>query len=120
MFKTHTGHFIFQADIEISTDDEKVRSETNASVEDLLLRCGLCLAAQDLLADYILLEDYYMSANIKRAMENDAAIVEGHVTSVMLDDVFFLLKKCIQAWLPDGYGQLFRLYCIRKCLALRA
>ena len=60
------------------------------------MRCGLCLAAQDLLADYILLEDYYMSANIKKAMENDTAIVEGHVTSVMLDDVFFLLKKCIQ------------------------
>ena len=60
------------------------------------MRCGLCLAAQDLLADYILLEDYYMSANIKKAMENDTQIVEGHVTSVMLDDVFFLLKKCIQ------------------------
>ena len=73
-----------------------MRKETNASVEDLLLRCGLCHAAQDLLADYILLEDYYMSANIKKAMESDTVIVEGHVTSVMLDDVFFLLKKCIQ------------------------
>ena len=48
--------------------------------------------------------------NIKRAVENDAAIVEGHVTSVMLDDVFFLLKKCIQAWLPVSCSKLFGLY----------
>jgi hypothetical protein len=85
-----------QTDVEVSTEDAIVRKEKITATSNLLLRSGLCHSMQDLLADYILLEDYFMSANIRKAMENDLVLADNQVTSLMLDDVFFLLKKCIQ------------------------
>ncbi len=79
----------------MATQDEATKKSKLSSMEDLLLRSGLCHSMQDLLADYILLEDYFVSANVKKAMENDVALADNQLTSLMLDDVFFLLKKCI-------------------------
>ena len=65
-------------------------------MERLISQSGLCTAMHDLLADYILLEDYFMSRNIQKAMDGDSVSAPQQLTSMMLDDVFFLLKKCIQ------------------------
>ncbi len=74
---------------------------------------------QDILADYILLEDYFMTQNVSKAMQHAVASFKGGepgvggggpssepsssepletdpTVSVLLDDVFFVLKKCVQ------------------------
>ena len=100
-----------------SADDPAATESRLADLDRLIARSGLCHAMQDLLHDYILLEDYFMSQNIKIALEagrtslkevlvEDEAAGEGgpaslageetHFASIMLDDVFFLLKKCVQ------------------------
>lgn len=65
-------------------------------MEKLIVSSGLCHGIQLLLSDYILLEDYFMSQNIQKAMSSDALSPSDGLTSDMLDDVFFLVKKCVQ------------------------
>ena len=88
------------ADLDTLMDDEKVKAEKLSKMEKLITRSGLCHSMQDLLAEYILLEDYFMSENIRMAMENassnDVIQLADPSSSVMLDDVFFILKKCVQ------------------------
>lgn len=73
-----------------------------SELDRLLSHSGLCHSMQDLLAEYILFEDYFMSQNIKKAMEHESTKDldlhgdEVASSSMMLDDVFFILKKCIQ------------------------
>jgi len=83
-----------QADIEVATDDESVRKAKDGELETMLANSKLCHTMQDLLADYILLEDHYMTANIRKAL--DLAEPPTPESSVMLDDIFFILKKCVQ------------------------
>jgi len=76
------------ADIEIS---EKGDYE---EVETMLMSSQLNRECQDCLGDYILLEHFFMSENIAKAVELDTMEVDQQTTS-MLDDVFFIAKKCI-------------------------
>ncbi len=118
-------------------EDVKRREDKMEAAENLISRSGLAhsmqvrrpqkkpcflaknfifdLTRQDLLAEYILLEDFFMSQNIGKAIQASSARaassspddfgvggttseVDGGdpTTSVLLDDVFFLLKKCVQ------------------------
>ena len=110
-----------------SADDPKATEARLADLDRLITRSGLCHAMQDLLHDYILLEDYFMSQNIKIALDagrsgaaagaaaagvlledesggdfgggvggGQGGADEPQFASLMLDDVFFLLKKCVQ------------------------
>ena len=74
-----------------------MRSEQKSAVEKMLLNSGVCHALQNLLSDYILLEDYFMTENIKKAMSAASSDTPepDQLSSPMLDDVFFLLKKCV-------------------------
>lgn len=89
-----------QTDVEVSTDDEEVRSEKASDLEQLLSQSGLCHSMQDLLAEYILFEDFFMSQNVSMALSHgvgdDAGDDADDASSAVLDDVFFLLRKCIR------------------------
>jgi len=76
------------ADIEIS---EKGSME---DVEKMLMSSQLNRECQECLSDYILLEHFFMSENISKAVELDTMEADQQTTS-MLDDVFFIVKKCI-------------------------
>ena len=77
------------ADVEVSTEEgSDARQEKMTALDGLWTKSRLCHTMQDLLADYILFEDYFMAQNIRKAMESDS--------EEMLDDVFFLAKKCVQ------------------------
>lgn len=77
------------ADIEVS------ESGNVEEVEKLISSSQLNRIAQDSLGDYILLEHFFMSENIKKAVELDSMEADQQTTS-MLDDVFFIVKKCIK------------------------
>ena len=75
------------ADLEVSSDSSNV-----TLLDQLLNNSKLCHSMQDLLADYILFEQYFMSKNITKAIsDQDPATDE----ETMLDDVFFLVKKSV-------------------------
>jgi len=76
------------ADIEIS------EKGNNEEVETMLMSSQLNRECQDCLGDYILLEHFFMSENIAKAVELDTMEADQQTTS-MLDDVFFIVKKCI-------------------------
>ena len=58
-------------------------------------RVVLSHCAQETLVEYILLEQYFMSENVAKAVELDTMESDQLITS-MLDDVFFIVKKCVK------------------------
>ena len=61
----------------------------------MLWQSGVSHCAQESLGEYILLEQYFMSENVARAVELDT-MERDHLTTSMLDDVFFIVKKCVK------------------------
>ena len=59
---------------------------------------GLCQYVQEILSEYILLEDYYMRQNIRKATDQHRHSLNGQDSSDgdnLLDEVFFIVKQCI-------------------------
>lgn len=56
---------------------------------------GINRAVQELLGHYIMLERYFLAESVSKAVAMDTA-VEGSLTSSIVDDVFFLVKKSIR------------------------
>jgi len=63
-------------------------------VEAMLAGSGLARAAQESLGEYIALEQHFMAENLRLAISLDSMEADQLTTS-MLDDVFFIIKKCI-------------------------
>ena len=82
------------ADIETSETEAEVRAARVAAVEAMLAGSGLARAAQESLGEYIALEQHFMAENLKLAIQLDTMEADQLTTS-MLDDVFFIVKKCI-------------------------
>ena len=61
----------FQNDLEVSTSDSDIRARALLDLERLMTQSGLFYSMQDLLAEYILLEDYFMSENVAKAITED-------------------------------------------------
>ena len=82
-------------DIETSETEEEVRMKRMAEVEGMLSGSGLARAAQERLGEYIALEKHFMAENLKLAISLDCMEADQLTTS-MLDDVFFIVKKCTE------------------------
>jgi hypothetical protein len=50
-------------------------------------------SVQELVGYYIVLEEYFMSENVKKAIRIDELVADGMTTS-MVDDVFYVLQSC--------------------------
>eukprot|EP00096_Caligus_rogercresseyi_P000511 TRINITY_DN10984_c0_g1_i1.p1 TRINITY_DN10984_c0_g1~~TRINITY_DN10984_c0_g1_i1.p1 ORF type:complete len:746 (-),score=240.52 TRINITY_DN10984_c0_g1_i1:1-2100(-) len=90
---------------DFSESDDK--EELISKFGDFLSRSHLCRLLQDLLSDYILLEQYFMAENIHKAMDQEEELNPEQLTSLMLDDIFYILKKTIERALSsqnvDGF-----------------
>lgn len=92
-----------------------MKSDEFKSAEDRLEKfirdCGLSLLMQELNGTYVQFEEYFLHETSSRAIEldeehtneylnSDTTVNEdfngGNLTSHILDDVFFILKKCIR------------------------
>ncbi|XP_035231381.1 conserved oligomeric Golgi complex subunit 4-like [Stegodyphus dumicola] len=82
-------------DIEISSPDEKVKNVEIQRLNRLLKECELSRLMHDLLGTYVTMEEYFMRESIRKAVCMDV-IEENALTSSMLDDVFFIIKKCLK------------------------
>jgi hypothetical protein len=81
-------------DIETSETEAEARGRRVAGVEAALAGSGLARVAQESLGEYIALEQHFMAENLKLAISLDCMEADQLTTS-MLDDVFFIVKKCI-------------------------
>ena len=61
--------FPFQADIKVGTIDVADQKSKLLDLERQLLMTGLCQTMQELVSNYILLEDHFMSTNVRKALE---------------------------------------------------
>ena len=69
---------MFQSDLEVSTADADAQAKAFLDLDKLISQSGLFYSMQDLLAEYILLEDYFMSENIAKAIKEDSDGGKNH------------------------------------------
>ncbi len=78
--------------------------------EKFIQNCNLSFAIQELIGQYSIIENYFMIENVTKAIQMDT-IMAGSKTSSVVDDVFFIIKKCIKRCLysdsVDGCCAMF-------------
>ncbi|XP_067007439.2 conserved oligomeric Golgi complex subunit 4 isoform X2 [Anabrus simplex] len=82
-------------DLEVGVPDTSMRDTLVSELEATLQGSELCHRMQELLGNYLLLERYFMEESVKKAVTMDT-LDEGSPTSSMVDDVFFIVRKCIR------------------------
>ncbi|CAF0710418.1 unnamed protein product [Brachionus calyciflorus] len=73
---------------------ESLKTKIN-QVNSFINSCDLQCAIQELIGQYSLLENFFMTENINKAIQMDT-ITKDSLTSSVVDDVFFIIKKCIK------------------------
>lgn len=90
------------AEVSICDNDGQFTDESKLNrVEDLIRSCQLSRMLQELDGTYVLLEDYFARESCCRAIQMDD-IDDSNLTSSILDDVFFIIKKSINRALSCG------------------
>ncbi|KAF6722606.1 Conserved oligomeric Golgi complex subunit 4 [Oryzias melastigma] len=88
------------ADFEVG-DPQSITQEHQQNVEKLLKHCSLSRAMQELIGYYIPMEEYYMRESVNKAVSMDT-YEKGQLTSSMVDDCFYIVKKCISRALSSS------------------
>ncbi|XP_061566624.1 conserved oligomeric Golgi complex subunit 4 [Cololabis saira] len=88
------------ADFEVD-DAHSITQEHQQNVEKLLKHCSLSRAMQELIGYYIPMEEYYMRESVNKAVAMDT-YEKGQLTSSMVDDCFYIVKKCISRALSSS------------------
>ncbi|XP_062868741.1 conserved oligomeric Golgi complex subunit 4 isoform X1 [Trichomycterus rosablanca] len=88
-------------DVADSGSRESVIQEHQQCLERLLKECQLSCIMQELIGYYIPMEEYYMRETVNKAVAMDTAEA-GQLSSSMVDDVFYIIKKCISRALTSA------------------
>uniref|UniRef100_A0AAY4BY69 Conserved oligomeric Golgi complex subunit 4 n=1 Tax=Denticeps clupeoides TaxID=299321 RepID=A0AAY4BY69_9TELE len=91
------------ADFEVAdaTSAGSVVQEHQQCVQRLLKECELSCRMQELIGYYVPMEEYYMRETINKAVAMDTWEA-GQLTSSMVDDTFYIVKKCISRALSSS------------------
>ncbi|KAM9545047.1 conserved oligomeric Golgi complex subunit 4-like isoform 1-T1 [Salvelinus alpinus] len=91
------------ADFEVgdATATHGIVQEHKHNVEKLLKHCMLGQLMQELIGYYIPMEEYYMRETVSKAVAMDT-YEKGQLTSSMVDDCFYIVKKCISRALSSS------------------
>ncbi|KAG7468702.1 hypothetical protein MATL_G00145750 [Megalops atlanticus] len=91
------------ADFEVgdATAPKSTVQEHQQSLEKLLTHCLLSRNMQELIGYYIPMEEYYMRESVNKAVAMDT-YEKGQLTSSMVDDCFYIVKKCISRALSSS------------------
>uniref|UniRef100_A0A8C3SU63 Conserved oligomeric Golgi complex subunit 4 n=1 Tax=Chelydra serpentina TaxID=8475 RepID=A0A8C3SU63_CHESE len=81
-------------EVEDSMALEEVKQAHQKSLDKLLNNCLLSRTMQELIGYYITMEEYFMRETVVKAVAMDMC-EKGQLTSSMVDDVFYIVKKCI-------------------------
>uniref|UniRef100_H3AVV6 Conserved oligomeric Golgi complex subunit 4 n=1 Tax=Latimeria chalumnae TaxID=7897 RepID=H3AVV6_LATCH len=77
-----------------ATASDEVKQEHQKALDKLLNHCLLSRTMQELIGYYITMEEYFMRENVNKAVAMDA-FEKGQLTSSMVDDAFYIVKKSI-------------------------
>ncbi|CAB1451929.1 unnamed protein product [Pleuronectes platessa] len=88
------------ADFEVG-DARSITQEHQQNVEKLLKHCLLSTTMQELICFYVPMEEYYMRESVNKAVAMDT-YEKGQLTSSMVDDCFYIVKKCISRALSSS------------------
>ncbi|XP_068587120.1 conserved oligomeric Golgi complex subunit 4 [Cebidichthys violaceus] len=88
------------ADFEVG-DAQSVTQEHQQNVEKLLKHCLLSRTMQELIGYYVPMEEYYMRESVNKAVTMDT-YEKGQLNSSMVDDCFYIVKKCISRALSSS------------------
>uniref|UniRef100_A0A3Q2PCM8 Conserved oligomeric Golgi complex subunit 4 n=1 Tax=Fundulus heteroclitus TaxID=8078 RepID=A0A3Q2PCM8_FUNHE len=88
------------ADFEVG-DAQSITQEHQQNVEQLIKHCLLSTTMQELIGYYIPMEEYYMRESVNKAVTMDT-YEKGQLTSSMVDDCFYIVKKCISRALSSS------------------
>jgi hypothetical protein len=93
-------------DIEVAfpetSEDQTERSNKLSQIETIIRNCELSHLIHEINGIYVLMEEYFIRESTIKAIQLDCVEPSGHLTSSMLDDVFFIIKKCIKRALSGG------------------
>ncbi|CAG8495188.1 1950_t:CDS:10 [Paraglomus brasilianum] len=93
---THLYFQFIRSKVKSELDLLKVQKKDAAfNVDGLFNSSGLCKQLRELMEDYLLIEVFYLRRSMKKAMAIDE-YDESHRTSSCVDDVFFVINRCIQ------------------------
>ncbi|XP_071496788.1 conserved oligomeric Golgi complex subunit 4-like [Diadema antillarum] len=89
------------SDIEVSNEEGPAKEESLSHLERQLRECALSRRMQEIIGNYIVMEEYFMRETVMKAVNMDS-IEPGTHTSSMVDDIFFILKKCTRRAMSSG------------------
>jgi hypothetical protein len=78
-----------------TTEASESLDKQKSNIESFLNNCQLTCSIQELIGQYTIFEDYFMIENINKAISMDTTPNDS-LTSSIVDDVFFILKKCVR------------------------
>lgn len=92
-------------DIEVAipsgSENQEARQKILDRMEVFMRQCELSQHMHEINGTYVLMEEYFMIESACKAILLDA-VESGALTSSLLDDVFFILKKCIKRAFSSG------------------
>jgi hypothetical protein len=78
----------------LKNQDRNEKLQSN-EVEKIIQNSNLNCCIQELVGQYSILENYFMVENIYKAIQMET-ILNNSKTSSVVDDVFFIIKKCLK------------------------
>ncbi|EAT42674.1 AAEL005794-PA [Aedes aegypti] len=86
---------MIENDLEKSTLETEAKDAKLKQLDDLIKKSRLSTQMQEVLGTYLLFERYFMEESVLKAIALDN-LEAGQQCSSMLDDVFFIIRKCIR------------------------
>uniref|UniRef100_A0AC35G8L6 Conserved oligomeric Golgi complex subunit 4 n=1 Tax=Panagrolaimus sp. PS1159 TaxID=55785 RepID=A0AC35G8L6_9BILA len=80
---------------ELQEKQKRARTERTKKLDTVLNRSKLGMRMQEILGNYVMMEQYYMLESVSKALEMEDS-EENSLTTSILDDVFFIVRKCIR------------------------
>ncbi|KAK0076738.1 hypothetical protein PV325_004942 [Microctonus aethiopoides] len=101
-------------DLEIATANEELRKAQINEFEIMIKNSELSHAMQETLGAYLALERYFLEESVNKALGMDT-LEQNQQTSSMVDDVFYIVKKCVRraisSWSVDGVCAVVNMAC---------
>ncbi|ESO82827.1 hypothetical protein LOTGIDRAFT_108827, partial [Lottia gigantea] len=76
-------------------ESQSPKLETENDIEVFINNCDLSRVMQELIGNYIMMEEYFMKEMVVKAVNMDTIDEVAH-TSSMVDDAFFIVKKSVR------------------------
>lgn len=98
-------------------DAEAFGAQVSPRAANLFKAGSLNRAVQEIASCYVLLEEFFMVENVRKAIRIDEAVPDSLTTS-MVDDVFYILQNCARRAISTGNVQpvLAALNCVSNLL----